>query len=80
MAKWACKCGQAMNDHKYPDENCYRVYSESIWDAIPCDENGNLNFLDDIPDPTFDVYKCPRCGRLMIFGDDISFIFYRPEE
>ena len=51
-----------------------------ILGAIPCDENGNVNFLEDIPDPTFDVYKCPRCGRLMIFGEYNRFISYRREE
>ena len=80
MGKWTCKCGQAMNDHKCPDDNYYRAYSDFTWDAIPCDENGNVNFLEDIPDPTCDVYKCPRCGRLMIFGEDNRFISYRREE
>ena len=32
-----------MNDHKCPDDNYYRAYSDFTWDAISCDENGNLN-------------------------------------
>lgn len=80
MGKWRCKCGHAMNDHNCPDENCYLVYSDLIWDTITCDENGNVNFSEDIPDPAYDVYKCPQCGRLMIFGEDNRFIFYKRED
>lgn len=80
MGKWTCKCGQSMNDHKYPDENCYRVYSEHTWDTIPCDENGYANLLEDIPVPTYCVYKCPNCGRLMCFEDGNECTFYLREK
>lgn len=28
MGKWACQCGQPMNDHKSTDPNEFLVYSE----------------------------------------------------
>lgn len=76
MGKWKCRCGQLMNDHNAPDRNYYRVFADVEWDAIVTDPDGNLNYYDDIPDPTYDVYKCPACGRLMVFGDDNRFKSY----
>lgn len=80
MGKWVCPCGQSMNDHAYPDKNFYRVFSDEDWDRIETDKNGNMNFFEDIPIPTYDVYKCPSCGRLMVFGDDDTYKIYIPEE
>ncbi len=69
MAKWTCRCGQHMNDHSSPDDNYYRVYSDREWHLIEHDDSGNMNYYEDIPLQTFDVYRCPTCGRLVIFGD-----------
>ena len=79
MGKWTCICGQYMNDHLGPDPNCYPAYSDTTWDGIQTDSDGNLNFYD-IPAPTFDVYVCPNCGRLMVFGDSNRCTFYKKEE
>lgn len=79
MGKWTCICGQNMNDHLVPDPNCYRTYSEPAWDSIQTDADGNLNYYD-IPDPAYDVYVCPNCGRLMVFDDGNRCTFYKPEE
>ena len=80
MAKWTCKCGQSMNDHNCPNENGYLAYSESEWDAAGnlTDENDRISWYD-IPAPTFDVYKCPSCGRLMVFGESNRCLFFKPE-
>lgn len=80
MGKWTCKCGQYMNDHNCPNENGFVVYSEKEWDQIgnQTDSNDNIN-LFDIPNPTFDVYRCPACGRLMVFGESNRCLFYKPE-
>lgn len=79
MGKWLCKCGNAMNDHRCPDENTYWVFSDTVWDQIPVDEDGNTNYYKDIPDPTYDVYVCPVCGRLSVFGDSNIAKFYKPD-
>lgn len=78
MAKWTCICGQHMNDHKGPDENCYLVFSDVIWDGIVTDREWKVNYFE-LPAPTFDVYVCPNCGRLMVFGDSNRCVFYRKE-
>lgn len=79
MSKWTCKCGQHMNDHRVPDGNCYLVFADTVWDQIDIDEDGNTNFFN-LPDPTFDVYVCPSCGRLMVFGDSKRCTFYKRED
>ena len=80
MAKWTCNCGHIMDDHKGPDENYFRVYSDLTWNEISSDENGNVNFFEDIHVPTFNVYRCPKCERLMVFGEGNSFTSYKKEE
>jgi len=79
MAKWTCMCGNPMDDHKGPDENFYRVFSDIEWNEIEPDEEGKVDFREDIPVQTYDAYKCPVCGRLMIFGDGNAFKSYVPE-
>ena len=37
MGRWTCKCGQYMNDHKAPDENCYLAFADVVWDQIETD-------------------------------------------
>lgn len=80
MGKWICKCGQYMNDHNCPNENGYFVFSEYDWDKIGSmtDKDDKIS-LYDIPDPTFDVYQCPSCGRLMVFGKSNRCLFFKPE-
>ncbi len=78
MARWTCKCGQYMNNHNCPDSNLYRVYSDNLWETISemTDENNKLNWFD-IPAETFEMYKCPSCGRLMIYDEvENRFVFY----
>ena len=45
------------------------------------DENGMIKF-EDVPLQTYDMYRCPACGSLMIFGEDednARFTFYDKE-
>lgn len=79
MGRWTCKCGQYMNDHKAPDENCYLAFADVVWDQIETDEDGNTNYYN-LPAPTFDVFVCPSCGRLMVFGDSNRCTFYKRED
>lgn len=80
MAKWTCKCGYPMNDHKAPDKNYYRIYSDVEWNEIETNSDGNLNFMNDIPKPTYDAYKCPECGRITLFGENGICEFYKVEK
>ncbi len=79
MGKWICKCGQYMNDHNCPNENGYLVFSEYEWDEISSQTDDDRISWYDIPAPTFDVYKCPSCGRLMVFGESNRCLYYKPE-
>ena len=80
MGKWLCECGNPMNDHNYPNENGFTVFSDYEWDNIGnlTDNNNNINWYD-IPPSTYEVYKCPKCGRLMVFGESNRFLSYKPE-
>lgn len=82
MGQWVCRCGQTINDHIFPDKNTYHVFSEELWNEISemADEEGKINWMD-IPIPTYDMYRCPNCGRIMLFGEqeDSSFTSYRKE-
>ena len=80
MAKWSCRCGQAINDHRTPDANYFRIFSDEVWNQITTDENGNLNFFEDMPLQTYDVYRCPACGRIMVFGEGKICASYVPED
>lgn len=80
MGKWSCKCGQLMDDHSYPDKNCYKVYSEVEWEDISSELEKTNGDFGNIPPATFDVYKCPTCGRLMVFSEGDRFRFYKLED
>ena len=81
MSKWRCKCGYNMNDHDAPNKHGFLVYSEYDWDKAidTCDYEGKIHW-QDFPDPTYDVYKCPGCGRLMVFNKFDQYEFYQLEK
>ncbi len=81
MGQWSCKCGRAMNDHAYPDENHYIAYSDEVWESIDTDDAGNINYMEIILCPTYSAYQCPDCGNLMICdGNSNYFKIYVPDE
>lgn len=71
MAQWTCKCGNAMNDHRCPDENNYWVFADSVL--------AQAGTCGGLPAPAYDVYVCPVCGRLSVFGGGETVKFYHPE-
>lgn len=81
MAQWGCRCGARITDHKYPDKNAYRVFSDELWDEISAmtDKDGMINWYD-IPLESFDAYVCPQCGRIMVFDDGPYFTSYKKED
>lgn len=80
MGRWMCKCGHPMDDHNVPDNNLFVVYSDVLWDNISS-QTDNENRIDwlKIPSPEYSAYKCPECGRLMIFGKSDRFLSFKPE-
>lgn len=84
MGKWTCKCGQSMNDHKAPDPNAYSVYSDELLEDIfnNTDEHDRITY-EDISNASFYMWKCPKCGSFMVFGEDDNsdcFTFYERQE
>ncbi|RSI94310.1 hypothetical protein D8845_00825 [Streptococcus mitis] len=84
MGKWTCKCGQAMNDHRSPDSNAYSVYSDELLVEIMNKKDGNDSIsYEDISEASFYMWKCPKCGSFMVFGEDGDgdrFTFYERQE
>lgn len=65
-------------------QECFSGFSEELWEEISSmtDENNKIK-LTDIPVQTYDMYKCPTCGRLMIFGEDedaSKFTIYKQDK
>ena len=50
MSKWSCSCGARMDDHKCPDDNYYRVFSDEDWNNISTDEYDALAFANIVPE------------------------------
>lgn len=65
MASFLCKCGNQISNTLVPNEVEYRVYNDFEWDKIL--ENDVVNVLD-LPEPSKDVWKCPKCERVYIFS------------
>lgn len=67
MARFSCKCGEILSNSLAPNEIQLKIFSDQEWDDII-----NMGMIDsiDLPDPKFDVWKCPKCGRIYVFDDD----------
>jgi hypothetical protein len=78
MAKLLCKCGNTLSDSYVPSEVRYHVYSDEEFHKIL--ENDVIETLS-IPEPKYDVWKCPNCQRVYIFSEGGSVIrTYKIEE
>ena len=66
MAKVMCRCGNLLSSVQCPNDVQLRVYTDAEWDAII-----NMGVIDsvDIPFPKYDVWKCPKCGRIYVYDD-----------
>lgn len=80
MGKWSCVCGCGMNDHYFPDENHYSVYSDMLFNEIAntADDDNKISY-EDMSDASFHMWKCPKCHGLMAFEneDSHSYNFYK---
>lgn len=67
MARFQCKCGECLSNSLAPNDIELRVYTDKEWDGIV-----NLGEIDsvDIPLPTREVWRCPKCERIYVFHED----------
>jgi len=73
MANYYCKCGNRLNNSIVPNDIELRVYTDKEWDDII-----NIGMMDsvDLPDPKFDVWRCPKCERVYVFEDNCVIKYY----
>ena len=66
MANVMCRCGNRLSNVQCPNDVQLYVYTDAEWDAII-----NMGVIDpiDIPSPKYDVWRCPKCGRIYVYGD-----------
>lgn len=67
MARMNCKCGRVLSNSLAPNDIQLRVYTDKEWDSIM--DNDIIETLK-IPLPKRDVWKCPTCERIYIFGEE----------
>jgi hypothetical protein len=62
-----------------PNDIQLRVYTDKEWDKIL--EQDTIETWE-IPMPTYDVWRCPKCERIYIFehGNDKAIKVYKLEE
>ena len=60
-----CICGEYLSNSEAPNDIQLRVYTDWEWDAIL--ENDTIETWK-IPLPTHDVWRCPKCERIYVFG------------
>lgn len=67
MARYTCKCGEHLSNTLAPNDIEYRVYSDKEWDDII-----NIGIMDSVnlPFPTIDVWRCPKCERVYVFKEN----------
>ncbi|MFS1664712.1 hypothetical protein [Streptococcus sp. zg-JUN1979] len=81
MGRWTCECGHQMDDHATSDPNAFLAFSDEWWTDITtmADEDNNIDYKDLLVE-SYDVWKCPNCGSLMVFGEDDNpnrYTFYQ---
>lgn len=66
MAKMECKCGYILSTTQAPNDIELRVYTDREWEKIlDCD----IIEPWKIPLPKYNVWKCPNCSRIYVFGE-----------
>lgn len=79
MARMTCKCGEVLSNVETPNNIEYVVYSDIEWSKII-----DTDMLEPwkIPQPKYDVWRCPKCERIYVFKDnmDKAHKIYKLEE
>jgi hypothetical protein len=69
MAYKVCTCGNHLSTVSAPNDVQWRVYSDREWDSIIA--MGQIDTFD-IPTPTYDVWRCPKCDRIFVFQNGVN--------
>lgn len=79
MARIICNCGAELSNREAPNDIQLRVYTDREWDKI-CDCDSIKPWM--IPNPKYDVWKCPNCKSIYVFedGNDTPIMIYRLDE
>ena len=77
MARFVCKCGKILSNSAAPNDIQLRVYTDRQWDDII-----NTGMMDsaDLPDPKYDVWRCPNCERVYVFDGNRLIKYYVPHD
>ena len=77
MARFPCRCGETLWNGMAPNDIQLRVFSDREWDQII-----NIGMIDsfDLPDPKYDVWRCPKCERVYVFDGENVIKKYVLEE
>ena len=78
MARIICTCGAQLSNSEAPNDIQLRVYTDREWDEIfDCDSIQPWM----IPEPKYDVWRCPICKRIYVYGDnkELPIMIYRLE-
>ena len=63
MGKMQCRCGELLSSSP-PNDMRLLVYSSDEWDSVLSAAAENRK----PPRPQYDVWKCPKCGRIYVLG------------
>jgi hypothetical protein len=81
MAHLVCRCGYDMWNGESPNDIEFWVYSDKTMDEISMEDN--IPFLTLQSKHDYNVWRCPKCGRLYVFSENGGTVpehIYRLEE
>lgn len=81
--KYQCKCGESISTSPSPHPDAFLLASEAVLDrAEGGAENNVASAFDICNDESLQVYRCNRCGRLLVFldGRGTAPTFFSSEE
>lgn len=95
MSKFQCRCGHLMIMRTGDEEYKHRLLQDKVWSekyfnfldelppviAIKKDEEDELDKITSIiMDDSYELLRCPDCGRIYIdFDGDNKFQAFKPE-
>jgi len=62
-----CICGEVLSNSAAPNDIQLRVYTDREWDALL---QNDIIEAWNIPEPAIDVWRCPKCERIHVFGGE----------
>ena len=79
MGSWfQCLCGGAIHTNFFTGTNISKLIKDADYDAI--EDPVNREKLSDLFfEKGVTVYRCERCGRLIVEWEDGNPTFYQPE-